>query len=583
MPKWSDRVTYQGKPLNRGTLEIMKAANIILQNSPYYGKEKSDVTLVQGSYNRGGVSQSAGTHDGGGAIDVTAFNITNRVKVYRLLGVAFWDRKTLPGVWSRHGHGIVVGDGTASRGGLSQVTDYRNNRNGLANRGRDDGFRPAVLPIMAVAPWTERGKKGVRYTTKAYTMRSQPTNKSSSRGSIKSGEVFTVILVVNAGGTLWAVNKNGNFLPASVLTTKKPAAPKPTPKPTAYVREYVISKDGVKGYESYNRSSKVKGSPDKGQRFKSDQISPDRKFLRSVTSKLWYHVDDLDLYVAPPPVAFTMNVGTLNVIRWRITPDGKSYKAATGGTIQDVKKGLSYEDRLPHLAKTRDAMKASVFGTQEAGRYVDADALDKAMGGGWDNRLHGDAGDLCNAIHTHLEKRYEEEGGRFNTAGTHHNWATWCLLRDKASKVLTLVVDTHTDHRARGTKAASAYDLHREKQVDALIEKATELAKALRVKYKVADIPIVFVGDFNSDKDDAYDGPGRAMAAAGYVDCETIAAKKSGPETTYNGLNSKTVTGRRLDRIFVKRGTPCKELVTVGGYPGTDHNGVRASLTFDNK
>lgn len=231
--KWSGKTKYGGKTVNNGTRAILEAANVILQNSPHYGREKEGMTIVQGSYNGGGVAASAGTHDGGGAFDLTPFNDKNRVKVLRLLGTTTNIRPTIRGLWSRHLHGIVVGDGSASRGAKGQATEYLGGGDGLRGNAKDPDWRPSVLPILFVAPWDSRGKPGKRYLTKDQTRRSQPSSKSSSRGSSKKGALFTVAAVLNVKGTLWAVNIEGDFLPASGLTTKKPSTPKPpTPKPT---------------------------------------------------------------------------------------------------------------------------------------------------------------------------------------------------------------------------------------------------------------------------------------------------------------------------------------------------------------
>lgn len=479
------------------------------------------MTLVQGGYNAGGVSASAGTHDGGGAFDFTPFNAKNRVKILRLLGTAVWDRPTIPGLWSRHVHGIVCGDGTASAGAKAQVTEYYRGGDGLVGGLADPNWRPKVLPILFVAPWDSRGNPGKRYATKQYTMRSEPTTKASSRGVINKNDSFSVVAVVNANGTLWAVNTHGNFVPASALTTTAPTAP-------------------------------VVEAPVK--------------------------------VVTPKPIE--VNIGSMNVIRWRLRPDGKDFTTPYGLKITDVQTGKTYEDRLAGLAKIRSSLVMAVFGTQESGQYKDAEALTAKMGSAsWDNVLHGDdAGDITQAVHFYKKRHVLLSEGKFTTAGTTHNVATWAILQHKTAGTVFMVVSNHLEWRARGTTKASQYDLTREQQADALIEKATILAKKYRTTYKVADIPIVFVGDFNSDRDDVYDGPGRAFKAAGYIDVEDTTAVKSGPETTINSMDKTKVKGRRLDRIFVKRGTEVGKLVTAETYPYSDHNAICAqSIVLDNK
>lgn len=120
--------------------------------------------IVQGSYNKGGVAASAGTHDDGGAEDVppgvpgaTADQI---VLEARLVGYAAWHREAIPGVWPEHIHMIAIGDRQMSAGARAQVSAYLAGYNGLGHLGRggkDDGPRvarwhrwPLVRRIVAV-------------------------------------------------------------------------------------------------------------------------------------------------------------------------------------------------------------------------------------------------------------------------------------------------------------------------------------------------------------------------------------------------------------------------------------------------
>lgn len=102
--------------------------------------------ITQGGFNAGGVSASAGTHDGGGALDIRARNLTTAQKVeavlrLRQVGFAAWLRTPAQGDWVEHIHCIAVGCPSLSRGAANQVTAYRNGRNGLANNRADDGNR----------------------------------------------------------------------------------------------------------------------------------------------------------------------------------------------------------------------------------------------------------------------------------------------------------------------------------------------------------------------------------------------------------------------------------------------------------
>lgn len=110
---------------------------------------------TQGSYNRGGVSASAGTHDGCGAVDIAAANLSPAqrdrvVRECRRVGFAAWLRTPAQSSWPFHVHAIAVQPGgkpdrgCLSFGAHSQVIDYYEGRNGLASRGPDDGPRQYV-------------------------------------------------------------------------------------------------------------------------------------------------------------------------------------------------------------------------------------------------------------------------------------------------------------------------------------------------------------------------------------------------------------------------------------------------------
>jgi hypothetical protein len=89
------------------------------------------------------VSASAGTHDGGGAVDINVNNWSSatREKVVlclRKAGMAAWLRTPSEG-FAYHIHGIAMGDREASSGAKGQVQSYFNGRNGLANNRASTG------------------------------------------------------------------------------------------------------------------------------------------------------------------------------------------------------------------------------------------------------------------------------------------------------------------------------------------------------------------------------------------------------------------------------------------------------------
>lgn len=130
-----ERVEFRGVTLNRRTVAMLRTVEHALGYQLH---------IYQGSYNKGGVKASAGTHDGGGALDVwgrTFDDAHEVVREMRKVGFAAWLRTPSEGPWGYHIHAIAIGDKEMSSGAREQVTQYRHHENGLANHGPDDGPR----------------------------------------------------------------------------------------------------------------------------------------------------------------------------------------------------------------------------------------------------------------------------------------------------------------------------------------------------------------------------------------------------------------------------------------------------------
>ena len=136
----------RGVVINTRTRSMLAAAEKILARK---------LVLSQGSYNPGGDPTSAGTHDGGGVVDISVNGMTSayRVKVakaLRTVGFAAWVRNPSQADWPWHIHAVAISDTDLSTQAQHQAGDYYLGKNGLANRGRDDG--PKVTPIRT---WEE--------------------------------------------------------------------------------------------------------------------------------------------------------------------------------------------------------------------------------------------------------------------------------------------------------------------------------------------------------------------------------------------------------------------------------------------
>jgi len=110
------------------------------------------LTVVQGSYNPGGVRQSGGTHDGGGVVDLLAWDWKRKVRVLRSIGFAAWHRPAVSGLWGAHIHAVLIDHGRLSSSAEAQVASYRAGRDGLKGNRVDTFWRPRPIPVFTYPP-----------------------------------------------------------------------------------------------------------------------------------------------------------------------------------------------------------------------------------------------------------------------------------------------------------------------------------------------------------------------------------------------------------------------------------------------
>lgn len=139
------RVSTGGFVINTRTRSMLAEAKRLLGR---------DLKLDQGSYNPDGDPTSAGTHDGGGVVDISVegMNSATRtavVRALRLVGFAAWVRNPQQDDWPWHIHATAISDTGLSRQAQHQIGDYYLGLNGLAGRGPDDG------PRVTIRTWEE--------------------------------------------------------------------------------------------------------------------------------------------------------------------------------------------------------------------------------------------------------------------------------------------------------------------------------------------------------------------------------------------------------------------------------------------
>jgi SLT domain-containing protein/phage-related protein len=143
VPGVSDaRTSYDGHTVNQRTADMLNMAKSL----------GASFSVTQGSFSSG-VAASAGTHDGGGVVDLVPAG-DNNVGPLRAVGFAAWNRGAAYGSpsFSPHIHAVALGDPTVSGGAAAQVASYLAGGNGLADGGPDnygggvpsaDGVTPA--------------------------------------------------------------------------------------------------------------------------------------------------------------------------------------------------------------------------------------------------------------------------------------------------------------------------------------------------------------------------------------------------------------------------------------------------------
>lgn len=146
-----ERITWRGFTFDRYTVAAIEAAEDLLGFK---------LTIAQGSYNTT-VSASAGTHDGGGAVDVMPTDRPARVvRALRTVGFAAWHRLPSQGPWGEHIHAVQIGNARLAPVAARQVTAYRNGRDGLADNAPDPTWRPNPIPTFNYQEdWLEMASK----------------------------------------------------------------------------------------------------------------------------------------------------------------------------------------------------------------------------------------------------------------------------------------------------------------------------------------------------------------------------------------------------------------------------------------
>jgi len=446
---------------------------------------KDSMTVTQGSRSVA-VGASGNTHGGDDAEDLTANEAAAKEKYFRLQGGMFYERAPIKGVWSRHVHGGRDYSTVGSKAYAQQLVQYHKRNNALANFGPDTGYRMLVFPKHVYKGYI--GYVQARGATNAYE---QPTGKSKKITPIKRKQVTYVVAEMEVAGSRWYLTLTGKCIKASRFN--KIAKPKTV---------------------ASTRPAPVVATP---------APTPSAP--------------------ASKPTSTILNIGTRNVIVNRLTSSGKN------GRFTNVKKGLSWHERKPLLAKDAAQANLDLLGTQEAGERSDmaefATNLELATKHDWDFVYGGDNFDISQANLWDRSTLGELESGVVDLEGSDHDKLVWSRHRVKATGGSLLIGNLHSEWREGGKSAKG-------NQYDRLRERQSKKAMAwLIAKAEGTDDVVVLLGDFNSTAQNPYDGPGKAAAATGFRDCESAAKSQVRTEwNSYHGFESPKAD-KQFDRFFV--------------------------------
>ena len=148
-------VQWDGHTIDRITAEALHAAEKDLGYS---------LSVVQGCYQAldgkaNDVPASAGTHDGGGVVDLKPWDADNKVRALRSVGFAAWHRLPSEGPWGEHIHAVLIGNAKLAPSAAAQVVDFLASppRNGLAGHASDPTWHPSPPVVFRWPPVLTRG------------------------------------------------------------------------------------------------------------------------------------------------------------------------------------------------------------------------------------------------------------------------------------------------------------------------------------------------------------------------------------------------------------------------------------------
>lgn len=520
------------------------------------------ITVMQGSFNTT-VAASAGTHRLADCVDLSAFDWKKKDRIFRSIGGAIFHRTPAQG-FPPHCHMVRMYSAGMAWLATAQDKAYRASAsNGLGNLShKDTEWMPRYRGVKHLSG-PESGQWITVRATPGYAVAgADPVHDKDlievrrGRGYVLSGIAGRVrsqgkdYLVATSGKddlTFYLLSDFNRFVPNFV----------------ALKQTMVTTRDDVHGREEPG----LAGVPDKkgikirpkGFRIKViGFVKTDEGVFWSSNHGTWYAGTSLEVVGSGPATRVTapakaaaaatptakshaLTLINQNEIALRLSPENPKH-------LGQWKHGLAYATRCRLMTDLyKDTGVSVVAGAEAAGpaeMRTFKRALEKSLGSTWESHLYGDGWDISQSINVDTSVFEVTDHGFVAMTpagpGGSHNIAPWARLRHRASGIAHYEVSLHL---IAGT--GKTLSRQREAQVHTLVPQVEHLANGL---------PVIYAGDMNDARGQAYDGVGRAFASFSYTDVEaTDCAAVNAEWPSYNALNPKPrKTGLQLDRCFIK-------------------------------